>query len=111
MRKVPQMRCDRRRLNGSRIRADYCWGRNFSYYNSGSHGNGYGRNVSKILEDDHISEKEFSLVLSELEKFNNMEEEVRSKTKASIDDETKQSFIGREKEEMIASFQNAKRKT
>jgi len=62
--------------------------------------------VSKALEDDYISEQEFSLVLLELEKFNNMKEEVRSKTKASIDDETKQSFIGRKKEEMIASFQN-----
>jgi len=67
--------------------------------------------VSKALEDDYISEQEFSLVLSELEKFNNMKEEVRSKTKDSIDDETKKSFIARKREEMIASFQNVKRKT
>jgi len=51
--------------------------------------------VSKALEDDYISKQELSLVLRELEKFNNMKKEVRSKTKGSIDDETKQSFIGR----------------
>jgi len=67
--------------------------------------------VSKALEDNHISEQEFSLVLSELEKFNNMKEEVRRKTKDSIDDETKKLFIGRKKEEPIASLQNVKRKT
>ena len=73
--------------------------------------NSIGDYVSKALEDDYISEQEFSLVLSELEKFNNMKEEVRSKTKDSIDDETKKSFIARKREEMIASFQNVKRKT
>ena len=67
--------------------------------------------VSKALEDDNISEQEFSLIISELEKSNNMKEEVRSKTKASIDDETEQSFIACKKEEMIASFQNVKRET
>ena len=67
--------------------------------------------ISKALEDDNISEQEFSIVLSELEKFSNMKEEVRSKTKASIDAETKQSFIARKQEELIASVQNVERKT
>src|SRR6218665_4741 len=67
--------------------------------------------VSKALENDYISKQEFPLVLRELEKFSNMKEEVRRKTKASIDDETKQSFIGRRKDEMIASLQNINVKT
>src|SRR5688572_18810108 len=43
--------------------------------------------VSKALEDDHISDEEYSLILNELVKFNEMKEEIRSKIKVSKDEE------------------------
>ena len=43
--------------------------------------------VSKALEDDYISDEEYSLILNELVKFNEMKEEIRNKTKVSIDEE------------------------
>ena len=43
--------------------------------------------VSKALEDDYISDDEYSLILNELTKFNEMKEEIRSETKVSIDKE------------------------
>jgi len=43
--------------------------------------------VSKALEDDYISDEEYSLILNELGKFNEMKEEIRSETKVSIDKE------------------------
>ena len=43
--------------------------------------------VSKALEDDYISDEEYSLILNELTKFNEMKEEIRSETKVSIDKE------------------------
>ena len=43
--------------------------------------------VSKALEDDYISDEEYSLILNELGKFNEMKEEIRNKTKVSIDEE------------------------
>ena len=44
--------------------------------------------ISKALKDDRISDDEYSLILSELEKFIQMKEEIRTKMKASIADET-----------------------
>jgi len=62
--------------------------------------------ISKALTDDQISDEEYSLILSELDKFNLMKEEIKSKTRVGIDEETKQSLIAKGREEAIASFQN-----
>ena len=43
--------------------------------------------VSKALEDDYISDEEYTLILNELVKFNEMKEEIRSKNKVTIDEE------------------------
>ena len=56
--------------------------------------------VSKALEDDYISDEEYSLILNELVKFNEMKEEIRSKTKVSIDEEPGN------RETMTESFKN-----
>jgi hypothetical protein len=44
--------------------------------------------ISGALRDNY---DEFSLIMSELDKFNQMMDEIRTKTKTKIDDETKQS--------------------
>jgi len=62
--------------------------------------------ISKALTDDQISDEEYSLILSELDKFNQMREEIRSKIRVGIDEETKQSLIAKGREDAIASFQN-----
>ena len=62
--------------------------------------------ISKALTDDRISVEEYSLILSELEKFSSMKEEIRSKIKIGIDEQTKQSLINQGREETIKSFQN-----
>jgi hypothetical protein len=62
--------------------------------------------ISKALIDDQISDEEYSLILSELDKFNLMKEEIRSKIRVGIDEETKQSLIAKGREDAIASFQN-----
>ena len=65
--------------------------------------------ISKALMDDNISDQEYSLILSEIEKFNGMKEEIRSNIKVAIDamDEvTKQSLIDRGKEEARQCFQS-----
>ena len=43
--------------------------------------------ISKALEDGYISDEEYSLVLNELVKFNEMKEEIRNKIKVSKDEE------------------------
>ena len=65
--------------------------------------------ISKALVDDHISDEEYSLILSEIEKFNGMKEEIKSKSKvaaAAMDEETKQSLIDQGREEVRQSFQS-----
>jgi hypothetical protein len=57
--------------------------------------------ISKALKDKHVSD-EFSLILSELTKFSQMKDEIRTKTK--IDDETKQSLIKQGKEQAVEPF-------
>jgi hypothetical protein len=61
--------------------------------------------ISKALKDNIISDEEYSLILGELEKFNIMKEEIRSKIKIGIDVETKQSLINQGREDAIKSFQ------
>src|ERR1043165_4537815 len=43
--------------------------------------------VSKALEDDNISDEEYSLILNEREKFNEMKDEIRSKMNVSKEEE------------------------
>jgi hypothetical protein len=62
--------------------------------------------VSRALKDDMVSDEEYSLILDELEKFNTMKEEIRSKIKIGIDEQTKQSLINQGREETIKSVQN-----
>jgi hypothetical protein len=56
--------------------------------------------ISKSLKDDHISDEEYSLILSEFEKFNIMKEEIRSKIKVGIGEETKPSLISQGREDV-----------
>jgi hypothetical protein len=58
----------------------------------------------KALKDNHVSDEEFTLILSELTKFNQMKDEIKTKTK--IDDETKQSLIKQGKEQAVEQFKN-----
>jgi hypothetical protein len=67
--------------------------------------------VSKALKDNHVSDEEFALILSELTKFNQMKDEIRTKTKTKIDDETKQSLIKQGKEQAVEQFKNMFGKT
>ena len=62
--------------------------------------------ISKALKDNYISEEEFALILGELDKFNKMKEEFRSKTKVVIVEETKKSLINQGRANAIKSFQN-----
>lgn len=62
--------------------------------------------ISNALKDGLISDEEYLLILSELEKFNQLKEEIRSKVKRVIDEETKQSLIAKEGDGMAANFQN-----
>lgn len=46
--------------------------------------------ISKALRDDKISDEEYSLILSELEKFRQMKEEIRTKHSEDMDFSTNQ---------------------
>jgi hypothetical protein len=37
--------------------------------------------ISRALRDNHISDDEFSFIMSELDKFNMMKDEIRTKTR------------------------------
>jgi hypothetical protein len=67
--------------------------------------------VSKAFKDNHVSDDEFSLIISELTKFNQMKDEIRMKTKTKIHDETKQSLIKQGKEQAVEQFRNMFGKT
>jgi hypothetical protein len=67
--------------------------------------------VSKALKDSHVSDDEFSLIMSELTKFNQTKNEIRTKTKIKIEDETKQSLIKQGKEQAVEEFKNMFGKT
>ena len=57
------------------------------------------------MNDDKVSDEEYTLILSELEKYREMKEEIRTSTKKIIDDETRQSLINQGRDEAIDSFQ------
>ena len=48
--------------------------------------------ISKALTDDKISDEEYTLILSEVIKYRKMKEEVRSKTRKSIDEDMRMSL-------------------
>jgi len=50
---------------------------------------------SKALNDDMISDEEYSLILSELNKFIQKKEQIRKKAKAQIDKESKLTLINK----------------
>ena len=59
--------------------------------------------ISKALIDGVVDDKEFSLILSELEKYKEMKEEIRKKIKVSLDDATKISLIEQGRDEALKS--------
>jgi hypothetical protein len=62
--------------------------------------------ISKALKDNEISNEEFTLILSEIDKYNQLKEDIRSKTKSKLDEETKESLIKQGKEKAIEEFSN-----
>ena len=60
--------------------------------------------ISKALTDDKISDEEYTLILSEVIKYRKMKEEVRSKTRKSIDEDMRMSLINQGREEASNSF-------
>jgi hypothetical protein len=67
--------------------------------------------ISKARKDNHVSDDEFSLIMSELDEFNLMKDEIVNKTKTKTDDETKQSLIKQGKEQAVEQLQNMFGKT
>jgi hypothetical protein len=65
--------------------------------------------ISRALRDNHVSDDDISLIMSELTKFNQMKDEIRTKTK--IDDETRQSLIKQGMEQAVEQFKNMFGKT
>ena len=60
--------------------------------------------ISKALSDNKVTDEEFRLILEELEKYNVMKEEVRTKTKKKIATETEETLIERGRQEARKSF-------
>ena len=61
-------------------------------------------NISKALSDNKVNDEEFQLILEELEKYEIMKEEIRSKTKKKISTETEESLIEQGRREARESF-------
>ena len=55
--------------------------------------------ISKALTGDKISDEEYTLILSKAIKYREMKEEVRSKTRKSIDEDMRMSLINQGREE------------
>ena len=62
--------------------------------------------ISKALIDDIVSNSEYELILSELQKFKEMMKEIRAKTKIDMDEITKESLINKGRKEAINAFNN-----
>ena len=56
---------------------------------------------SKALNDEMISDEEYSLILSELNKFVQKKEQIRKKVKAQIDKESKRTLINKFKLKLL----------
>ncbi|DAC81555.1 TPA_asm: SLATT [Hydra adintovirus] len=51
--------------------------------------------ISKAISDQYIDDVEFNMILSELEKFQTMTEQIRTKSKNDIDEQTKESIFNK----------------
>ena len=60
--------------------------------------------ISKALMDDHISDKEFKLIMEELNKYKAMKEEIRNNTKKKLKEEEKENLIEIGRQEARESF-------
>ena len=67
--------------------------------------------ISKALVDNIVSDSEYELILSELQKFKEMMREIRDKTKIGIDEITKESLINKGREDAINAFNNMFKKS
>ena len=62
--------------------------------------------ISKALIDGFVDDAEYSMILSELEKFKEMRRDVKLKTKTVIDEETKNTLIEQGRSEAVKNFQD-----
>ena len=62
--------------------------------------------ISKALNDGNISDQEFSLIMSEFSKFQEMKNDIKTKTREQIRQETNNSLKERGKREARESFVN-----
>ena len=62
--------------------------------------------ISKALIDGFVDDAEYSMILSELEKFKEMKQELRVKTKTVIDEETKNTLIEQGRSEAVKNFRD-----
>ena len=60
--------------------------------------------ISKAMMDDYISDEEFKLIMSEMDKYKAMKEEIRSNTKKKLKTEEEESLIERGRQEVRESF-------
>ena len=60
--------------------------------------------ISKALNDGNISVEEFSLIMTELTKFQEMKENIKKKSKEALDVETRSSFIEEGRREVREIF-------
>ena len=60
--------------------------------------------ISKALMDDYISDEEFKLMMSEMDKYKAMKEEIRNNTKKILKTEEEESLIERGRQEARESF-------
>ena len=60
--------------------------------------------ISKALMDDFISNEEFNLILEEMNKYKEMKEEIRNKTKKKLKTEEEENLIEKGRQEARESF-------
>ena len=60
--------------------------------------------ISKALMDDYISDEEFKLIMSEMDKYKAMKEEIRNNTKKKLKTEEEESLIEKGRQEARESF-------
>ena len=62
--------------------------------------------ISKALNDGNISEEEFSLIISELTKFQAVKQNIKTTSREVLDDETRTSLIEQGRREARENFSN-----
>ena len=60
--------------------------------------------ISKALMDDYISDEEFKLIMSEIDKYKAIKEEIRNNTKKKLKTEEEESLIEKGRQEARESF-------